>query len=288
MLVFESGAPHVALGAGSVSFQDAMADAEEPIAFHVSDSSLNTLGSGTATWTSIPEAVSQSAWWNLATGSPHSSVHSLTGSFDTGDPSSTPLAFDPLPTASVNGVATLVDNLNPVSGAVSLLNDVDAGSTLVVSFSFDRVDSYGSGSQRVRVTSASDSDGEWVGFSEVTSSTNSSPNASSGIFRGSITPSAAESADASGDGKVWVRAGDSLTITYFGSGGHTAHRFRPCRRTHTHAHTDSHKYPYQRAHTHAHSNQHADAHEHATPTTTTTSTPTPTQRHRVPPRPRRP
>ena len=140
VLLYESTATQVAVGAGSVSFQDGMAEAGEPVAFHVDDQSLNTLGSGTATWTSLPEAVSHSASWNLATGAPHPSVHSLSGAFD---PPSTPLAFDPLPTASVNGVAALVDDLNPASGSVSLLNDVDAGSTLVISFSFDAVDSYG-------------------------------------------------------------------------------------------------------------------------------------------------
>ena len=251
-----------------MSFQDGTADADQPVSFYVSDSSLGTLGSGTAKWTSLPAAVSQSSGWNLATGAPHPSVHSLSGAFD---PPETPLAFDPLPTGSVNGVANLVDDLNPSAGTVSLLNDVDAGSTVVVSFSFDVVDSYGAGSRHAKVTSPSDIDGEWVGFSEVASTTNSSSNATSGVFRGRITPSAAQAADASGDGRVWVQTGDSLTITYFGSGGsqHTdsvpvdvptpASTNTP---TSTHAYAHSNQYTDPNEHGHPDSNGHSNADQH--------------------------
>ena len=177
--------------------------------------------SGTATWTAIPAEVPANERWSLATGDPHPLVFALddAGEFDRDIPANTPLALAPPPMARVDGVLQLIGDLDQEDGSIFLVYDVNAGSTLVVTFSFDIVDTYTAESRRVKVTSTSDPDGEWVAFSEVAGTDDVAPHVTSGLFRGDVTPSTDQAADASGDGSVWVKGGDELTIAYYGEGG---------------------------------------------------------------------
>ena len=242
----------------------------EPVAFYLYEPALSTSRSGTATWTAIPAAVPANEPWSLATGDPHPSVFALddAGAFDRDTPANTPLAFVPPPTAQVNGIPKLVGNLDQGDGRIFLVYVVNAGSTLVITFSFDVVDAYTAESRRVKVISTSDADGEWVAFSEVAGTDNAAPHAASGIFRGRVTPSTDRAADASGDGSVWVKEGDELTIAYYGEGGAELYsdtiavgRREPTS-TATPTPTSGHANADEDGHANADEHGHADADEH--------------------------
>ena len=129
-------------------------------------------------------------------------------------PANTPLRG--VPTAAVNGVATLLTDFDALTGEFTLANVVNAGNTLQVSFAFEVPDKYDAERHRVNVTSASDSDGEWVSISEVASETDADAGASptSALFRGQVLLGGSEAALAPGDGAVWVRPGDVVTVAY--------------------------------------------------------------------------
>ncbi len=186
---------------------------------YVTDTGLGTLSTSTATWTEVPGQVLAGAWWNLATGAPHSAVHSLSdGSpYDLGTPGQMPLRS--VPTAKVNDVAHFLGDFRPTTGEFRLLNVVDASSTLEIQFDFDVVDVYPAADERVSVTSTSDTLGEWVEISEVASASDDTPDPTSGTFQGEIEVTSEAAGAASEDGKVWALPGDKLTVTYYGASG---------------------------------------------------------------------
>ena len=75
--------------------------------------------------------------------------------------------------------------------------------------------------QRVKVTSTSDSSGEWATIVEVKAYGDDDPTSANdkaltgGIFRGSVNISTDASHSAAADGSVWVQDGDTLTVTYY-------------------------------------------------------------------------
>ena len=205
-------------GAGNEKLTFVPGEAAE---IYVRDIGLATTSTSSAVWNGLGFRVdANTTWWSLATGAPEPSVYQLAlGSlFSTSSPSQTPLSGPP-PYAEVNGVPTLVSNLRVDLGEFTLLNDVDAGSDLAVWFAFDVVDSYAPVTERVRVTSTSDTDGEWLAITEVVSETDAAAGATSGLFRGSVALSAASSSLAAGDGEVWVQEGDTLRAAYYDSDG---------------------------------------------------------------------
>lgn len=100
-----------------------------------------------------------------------------------------------------------------------MLFNVDASSTLEVKFGFDVVDVYSAADERVSVTRTSDTLGEGVEISEVSSESHDTPDPTSGTFRGEIEVTSEAAGAASADGKVWARPGDKLTVTYYGASG---------------------------------------------------------------------
>ena len=212
---------------GSVQFQDGAGNVKESFLvgegaiFYIRDADLSPPTTSVATWAQVPAQVPASSTWSLATGAPHQSVYSLSveSEYDTSTPADTPLSSKP--TAKVNGVTTLVATFDAPTGQFTLLNDVNASSTLEVEFDFDAVDSYSGAQRRARVSSSSDADGEWVSVSEVASETDSGPSPTSGLFRGEVTLSGDSAAITSGDGAVWVREGDDVTAIYYASDGAT-------------------------------------------------------------------
>ena len=216
-----------AVAEGSVEFQDGAGNIDLTLSlgqmaqFYVRDAALGTVSTSAATWTDTTAAVSPSTWWSLATGSPHAGGYSVDpGSlYSKTTPSDTPL--NTLIDASVDGVDYLFADIRPMTGEFKLLNTVNALSTLQVQFSFDVVDTYPATDTRVRVTSASDAVGEWLPIFEVAGELDATPHPTSGILRGEVLLSGNPGAAAIGDGAVWARGGDSVTVTYFEQDGTT-------------------------------------------------------------------
>ncbi len=188
----------------------------ETASVYVRDLDLGTIQTSVATWSSVSSEVTTTQWWSLANGAPHPSAHALSdgSGYDTSTPANTPIIA--VTSAKVNGVTTLLADINSLTGEIKLANDVNAGSTLTVTFSHEVVDSYSTSSRRVIVTSTSDIMGEPVSVSEVSSETDPTPSAVSALFAGLVLISDDAAALADGDGAVWVQPGDDVTVTYFG------------------------------------------------------------------------
>jgi hypothetical protein len=220
--ICKSCSSFLSVAEGEVKFEKDTYSAGETAVFFIRDSGLNSMESCTATWTNIPTIVGAGQSWNLATGEPHPSVYSLNlgCAYDTSTPSNTPLALPPPPTVKVDGVGTLI-GLDTINGSFAIPFKTNASSTVVAVFHFDVVNVYPASAQRVRVTSTSDSQGEWVSISEVASESGPIPSAVSGLFRGGVSISTDQTAQELDDGAVWVQHGDSLTVTYFEPDGIT-------------------------------------------------------------------
>jgi hypothetical protein len=61
--------------------------------------------------------------------------------------------------------------------------------------------------------------GEWVSLAEVVGDGDASASPTAGLFRGEVVLSVDGSSAGDGDGAVWVRPGDTLTVTYYEQGG---------------------------------------------------------------------
>ena len=181
-------------------------------AFHIRDNYLGTTKSCTVGWLGIARDVQANTYWDVRNGNPYSGAFSRNGCEYDG---STPLAIYPPAKAFVNGVEYLV-NPDVQNGRVSLLNDVDAGSSVVIVFHFEVVDEFSAQERRARVYSSSDNLGEWVGIREVASEKNTAPSAASGLFRGEIRISEDPESMATGDGQVRVRTRSRLSVAYYG------------------------------------------------------------------------
>lgn len=145
--------------------------------------------------------------------------------YNTTTQASTPLYA--APTAAVNGSPVLLNDCNALTSDLSLVNAVSAGSTLQVGFTYYTLDSHTADQRRARVTSTSDTVGEWVPVrAEVSvSGVGVCPVAGlyppRGLFSGKVLLSDNAALAGDGDGYVWVRAGDALTVTYYDADGVT-------------------------------------------------------------------
>lgn len=185
----------------------------------IKDANLHS-NTGVATWTNIPEEVPAYEVWDLVSGSPHPSVHTLSADgYDIDAPENTPLVDLPPPNAEVDGVPNLVSDWDFDPGYIELPYDVEAGSTVVVRFTFDGIDSFSSSDRVARVTSTSDPEGEWIDVSEVAGETDHRSASDTGLFRGAVFLLEDASFAGSGDGAVWVQGGDDVTATYYEPGG---------------------------------------------------------------------
>jgi hypothetical protein len=219
------------LSEDSVEFQGGAGDRTQWLrpgdmaSFYVKDSHLATSNTCTGIWANINTLVEAGAEWGLATGEPHPDAFALSSgcSYDTASPGSTPLALPPaqqLPwEALVDGVGNIIAAFDASTGQATLLNHADAGDEVEIDFYFDVVDTYSAVDQRVRVHSTSDASGEWVSFVEVVGEADPTASPTSDLFLGQVLLSDAVAAAETGDGKVWARPGDFLTVTFSGAGG---------------------------------------------------------------------
>ena len=218
--------------------------------FSINDDDLGTTQAGTITLMGVPAGTK---YINLATGiAGPDSTATTTATLDTSKASgymgaATPLVTDALTTQVTGNFALSTD----AGGGITLLEAVSGGD-IEVSFQHNVTDSYDgnlrgvadgkasdglTGSQRAKVTSTSDPQGEWATITETTATSNMfggmvslSGDAASSGTAGWCTDARIEldkdggacegksSTDRWADGGVWVQDGDTLTVTYYDSG----------------------------------------------------------------------
>ena len=216
----------------SVEFQDGAGNpvdslgVYDTVTLYISSAALGTVATGTATWTGTEAPVPAPSPWSLATGQPEVGAFALSAAgYDTTTPANTPLYA--APTATVNGSPVLLNDCNALAGDLSLVNAVSADSTLQVAFTYYTLDSYTAGQRRARVTSTSDALGEWVSIGAVVSVSGVGVcpvlglYPPPGLFSGEVLLSDNVATAGDGDGYVWVRHGDALTVTYYDTDGVT-------------------------------------------------------------------
>jgi len=202
--------------------------------------------SGTGTWTNLPSAVPGQALFDLASGETELGVGgtlqaanaavytSSTTGYDRTNPQNTPLAEIPIVTVDGASVFELgYGGLTATTaGTFTLFTNTAEGATVVANFKYHAQDVFGvdtdggtgadADKNRAKVTSGSDSGGEWIEISEVASVGVTTSDATSGIFRGQVDLSASADATQPGDGRVWIQDGDTLTVTFYGTDHVTA------------------------------------------------------------------
>ena len=210
--------------------------------FHINDGALGTTQAGSAVVTDFPVGTK---YINLATretgpDSTNTMVATSTA-IDFGEGSTymgvaTPLVTDALVTKVKGNFALSTE----ADGGIILLEAVDSGN-IEVDFQFHVTDNYDgflrdsdvpTGSQKAKVTSTSDPQGEWVTITESGATTNmfsgmvslSDDAAASGTAGECTMGSLADGGVCEGgtdgaytDGGVWVQNGDTLTVTYYDS-----------------------------------------------------------------------
>ena len=129
--------------------------------------------------------------------------------------------------ASVNGQSAEEDNLNTPD-----VDESHASTTIEIAFEYDVADVFtadqGAASDaprtvnRAKVTSSSDGIGAWVTITEIVGIGDTDKDARSNVYHGSIglTGNSREASQSRDDkdesnDKVWVRDGDTLTVTYY-------------------------------------------------------------------------
>ena len=192
------------------------------IAFHVRDGSLGTVHSCVAIWDGVRSSYEglDAVTFNLRTGAPEGGVFSTSGGCSFNEFSW--IVADPAPEAFDDGVATLV-SYDPVNFAETtefqLYADLEAGSRFEVRYYFHVVDAYDADAKRVRITTGSDTEGEWAALTEVVSESDSAPSATSNLFQGNVGVSRNSDVKGEGDDKVWVPSGDTISVAYLNEDG---------------------------------------------------------------------
>jgi hypothetical protein len=130
---------------------------------------------------------------------------------------------DPTITADTTLLAAAIDIITLDTGTFSLaatqnVND-GASETIIANYSFNMADSKAAAKRRAKVTSTSDSTGEYILISEVAAEGSVTAAISSTIFRGQVSFStdashAAAGTTSGGQPSVWVQDGDTVTVSY--------------------------------------------------------------------------
>jgi translation initiation factor IF-1 len=194
--------------------------------FLIRDDALETTKSGTAVFSGIPGG---SKVFNIATGKagPISASDAITRvltapGYSTNSPASTPLTDRADIVVTVGGSSIFVISANNSAGEFAIIAGVSA--TTTATFKYHVADMW-SGTdttlRRAKVTSSSDSAGEWVTISEVVSATDSSSSPTSRLFRGEVTLSSNAATQGTAQDGVWIQAGDAVVVSYVDSGGFT-------------------------------------------------------------------
>ena len=206
----------------SVRLAGPISSGEGEIAFHVRDGSLGKIHSCVAIWDGVRSSYEglDAITFNLRTGAPESGVFSTSSGCSFNEYSW--IVADPAPEAFDDGVATLV-SYDPVNFAETaefqLYADLEAGSRFEVRYYFHVVDTYDADAKRARITTSSDTEGEWAALTEVVSESDSAPSATSNLFQGNVGVSRNPDVKGEGDDKVWVPSGDRISVAYLNEDG---------------------------------------------------------------------
>ena len=199
----------------SIKFGNTPGRSGDTAIIFIRDNYLGTTIPCNIEWRNIESAVPANTVWNVVTGAPRSK--SFAGS-DCDYDGTTPIAKYPYMQAFVDGEGYWVSH-EEENGRISILNDVDAGSTIRIEFHYEIVDDFDSEAQLARIFSTSDRVGEWVALREVVSESDASPGSSSYLYRGEVAISDNEASLAAGDGQVRVRRRSRLGAEYYGDDG---------------------------------------------------------------------
>ena len=190
--------------------------------FWIKDTGLETTPTASTTWNAVGSTISAGTTWSIHAGTLSAGtagvVETSTGStFSTTNKASTTISS----LTATDDAASMFVSLGADTGSFSNLFDVANGSKVVATYDYHVIDTYDgstTGQKIAKVTSSSDSAGEWISISEVTASGNSTPDDQADFYTGSVIISDDAGATASGDSSVWVQDGDTLTVTYYGCG----------------------------------------------------------------------
>ena len=190
--------------------------------FFIRDDALDTPLSGTAIFSGIP---ANSKFFNIATGAAGPAAPGTTTGvtrilnapgYSTSSPNTTPLTGNP--TVTVGGASTLVEGFDTSAGTFTLVVAKSATTTATFGYALVNVgDGQQTVTRRARVSSTSDPAGEWITIGEVASATDSSPNATSRLFRGEVTLSSNAATQGTNNDGVWVQIGDAVVAIYYDS-----------------------------------------------------------------------
>ena len=204
----------------SVAFRSEAYRSGEAASFIVVDEDLSLPASCTASWGPLSRTVLVSEMWSLPTGEPDPQSFSLSEgcTFNLQDPLKTPLLFDPAAKVKVNGNVSVLATPDAQNGSFSLATTVNASSTLSAILFFDAPNIYLPIDGLTIVSSTSDAEGEPVGLREVAGEDDEADSPDSGVFLGHVDLSDSPDATANGDGAVYVKGGDILTVRYLDGG----------------------------------------------------------------------
>jgi len=224
------------------------------IVFYINDADLNVVKKGVTVWAGADgaTAVAHALNWNLdedevptdqanaileaaGEGANHTTVAGkvLTAVEVAGDDG-------PFDTGATPDTALVANTLNLMKGAVNLTFDIDAQSdtngtfslatnvslgdgvggddVLTATYDFNSVDTYAVATKRAKVTSTSDSTGEWVALAEIAAITGTAAAIDSKYSTGTIQVGPDASHAAAANSVVWVQDGDTITVTFYGAG----------------------------------------------------------------------
>jgi hypothetical protein len=188
--------------------------------FWIKDTALESTKSASTTWTgnsSTADTNSYTLGTGAVSGGTQGTVSTSTGStYSTASPLTTSVS-----SLSVTRDGTAVPSyLNATAGTFTLGVNV-ANKPVIATYSYHVANAYDgatAGQKVAKVTSTSDSSGEWISISEVTASGSSTTDDEADFYKGTVTISDDAGATAAGDGSVWVADGDTLTVAYYGVG----------------------------------------------------------------------
>ena len=148
-----------------------------------------------------------------------------TAGYDSAATPKTALVANTLGVTVAGAVQTFaIDAQDDVNGTFSLSGNavLTATNLLVATYKFNSPQTYaatsGTSAKRVKVTSTSDSTGEWVQISEVASQSVTTAAIASNYFTGTLQVGSDATYATAADSTVWVQDGDTLTVTFYGAG----------------------------------------------------------------------
>jgi hypothetical protein len=190
--------------------------------FWIKDTGLETIPTASTTWNAVGSTIAANTTWSIHAGTLSAGtagvVATSTGStYSTTNKASTTISS----LTATDDAASMFVSTSADGGTFDNLFSVASGSKVVATYSYHIIDSYDgstTGQKVAKVTSTSDTAGEWISISEVTASGNSTPDDQADFYTGTVILSDDAGATAANDSSVWVQDGDTLTVEYYGCG----------------------------------------------------------------------